>query len=424
MSSSFRFVAPAGAPFGPADVARAAARAVTRNDRRSLGRVVAARFEIPHAVPTSTGRAGMTLLLRALRRLAPSDRTEVILPSYTCYSVAASTVKAGLQVRLVDIAPHTLDFAPEHLERVDMSRVLAIVATNLYGLPNNLPWLSSLARARGVFLIDDAAQSMGARVGGRWSGTWGDAGLFSFDKGKPVSAIDAGVVVTNSDVVAAALEAECQPLNGPSLIESAMNAAKVAAYAALLRPRLYWIPQRIPQLGLGRTLYDTAFPLERADPLLAALATVALEHLEDYTGARIANAQALLDRIRHLPDLTAITPIAGATSTYLRLPLLLADPVRRPTALAALHKAGIGATASYPTSLVDIPQLSGALRSQVSEAEGGRYVASHVITLPTHPYVTTTDVERMADVLTRVAALPTDAGQRRAGGDPSPLCAE
>src|SRR6185436_10114869 len=121
------------------------------------------------------------------------------------------------KVRLVDLNPETLDFNLDELRRADFTRVLAIVATNLYGLPNDMPAIAAIARDRGVFLIDDAAQSMNASVGGRPCGTWGDAGIFSFDKGKNVPAIDGGIVVTNDDRVAAALTAECEPLATPGL---------------------------------------------------------------------------------------------------------------------------------------------------------------------------------------------------------------
>ncbi|MGH9345989.1 MAG: DegT/DnrJ/EryC1/StrS family aminotransferase, partial [Vicinamibacterales bacterium] len=169
-----RHVAPAGAPIRLPDLARWAGLAFTGGDvAASLQQAFCDRFGVRHSFLTSTGRAGMTLVLRALRRLAAPHRDEVVVPSYTCYSVAASIVKAGLRPRIVDIAPDTLDYAPDALARADFTRVLAIVATNLYGLPNDLSATREVARAHGVFLVDDAAQAMGASVGGRRSGTWG-----------------------------------------------------------------------------------------------------------------------------------------------------------------------------------------------------------------------------------------------------------
>ena len=241
-----------------------------------------------HCRLASTGRAGLTLLLKALRRLAPTSRDQVVIPSYTCYSVAASIVKAGLKPRLVDIAPETLDFAPAELASTDFTRVLAIIATNLYGLPNDMPALSRVARQHDAFLIDDAAQAMGATMDGRWSGTWGDAGLYSFDKGKNVSAIDGGVIVTQSDDIARALDQEMANLLAPGAATSGVHVVKALAYFALLRPWLYAIPTRIPQFSLGKTVFTMNFPLAHPDPALVALGVVMMRHLDAFTTARRA----------------------------------------------------------------------------------------------------------------------------------------
>ena len=213
----------------------------------------------------------------------------------------------------LSISPETLDYAPEQLAVTGFERVLAIVATNLYGLPSDMPALSRTAREHGVFLIDDAAQAMGASVGGRLSGTWGDAGLFSFDKGKNVSAIDGGVVVTNSDSVAAALDREMDGLSSPGFVESVVDALKALVYFAMLRPSLYWVPNSIPQLGLGKTAFSTDFPLQQPSRPLATLAASMIGNLQSFTDTRVSNAAKLLDVVRDLPGVRTITPHVGAS---------------------------------------------------------------------------------------------------------------
>ena len=69
----------------------------------------------------------MFLLFRVLRMRAGGDKTDVIIPSYTCYSVPAAAIRAGLRVRILDINPATLSYDLEQLARTDFSRVLAIV---------------------------------------------------------------------------------------------------------------------------------------------------------------------------------------------------------------------------------------------------------------------------------------------------------
>src|SRR5688500_18836749 len=94
----FRYVAPAGAPIDWRDLASASGFMLRRESvDDALRTVLREKFQVREAFLSITGRAGMTLLLKALRRLAPTERDEVILPSYTCYSVAASVIKAGLR---------------------------------------------------------------------------------------------------------------------------------------------------------------------------------------------------------------------------------------------------------------------------------------------------------------------------------------
>ncbi|MEP7116486.1 MAG: DegT/DnrJ/EryC1/StrS family aminotransferase [Acidobacteriota bacterium] len=403
MDLPFRYVAPAGAPFSVGDLVRWAGTAVSRPSvAEALVEAMRNRFGVRHVFLTSTGRAGLTLLLRALRRLEPA-RDEVAIPSYTCYSVPASIAKAGLRPRLIDISPDTLDFAPAALAEHDFSRTLAIVATNLYGLPSDLPGLQQLARAHGLFLVDDAAQAMGASVGGRWSGTWGDAGLYSFDKGKNVSAIDGGVVVTNSEDLAAAVRAEMSDATAAGATLSPAHVVKALAYFVMLRPWLYGIPARLPQLGLGRTEYTTEYPLSLPDPMLTALALTMLPKLEAFTATRQANAAAILDALSSIPGVDTIAVRRDATPAYLRLPILLADRHAQVGAIQALNAAGIGASGSYPQSLADVPELRQTATSP--RAAGGRRVAHGIVTLPTHPFVSPADIRRMRSVLSTGAAV-------------------
>ena len=311
-----------------------------------LRRAIADRFGVRHSVLTSTGRAGLTVLLKALRRLSGPNAIEVILPSYTCFSVAASVVKAGLVPRIVDISPETLDYSRERLERTDVSRVLAVIATNLYGMPNDLPGLSAFARQRHLFLIDDAAQAMGASVGARSSGTWGDAGLYSLDKGKNVSAIDGGIVVTNVDDIAAALREEMADLPAPHAAESGISVLKAFAYAACLRPSMYWIPNSIPQLGLGQTVFSTDFPLAGPSRPLAGLALTMLDRLDEFTWRRVANATSLRQGLKNCLGVRLVQKRAGAVPVYLRLPLLVSDAANQRRLIDALGDVGIGATGS------------------------------------------------------------------------------
>jgi dTDP-4-amino-4,6-dideoxygalactose transaminase len=349
------------------------------------------------------------MLLRALRRIGPPDRDEVLIPAYTCYSVAASVIKAGLRPRLADVSPDTLDYDRAALEGADFRRVLAVVATSLYGLPSDTPEWARLAAGHGAFLIDDAAQAMGATLDGRWCGTCGDAGLFSFDKGKNVSAIDGGVVVTASDRIADALEQERQAMTPRTSGDSARHVVKALAYWAMLRPWLYRIPASIPQLGLGKTIFTTDFPVAVPDPVLIALAEVMLRRLDSFTAARRANAAQLLDGLAGVPGIHPVRPQPGSAPAYLRLPILFNGRSDRDRAIRALVSDGIGATGSYPASLADVPEVAAVAANAGLRAEGARHVADCILTLPTHPFVSRPGIERAVAALRNGALQPCAA---------------
>jgi dTDP-4-amino-4,6-dideoxygalactose transaminase len=410
---TLRYVAPAGAPIGARNLARWAGRLLSGGGSRdALAAALAARVGVRHASLICTGRAGLSVLARAIRRLAP-QADEILVPAYTCYSVPASIARAGLRPRLVDVDPDTLDYDRAALEAADLRRVAAIVATNLYGIPNDMPALVAFARAHGLLVVDDAAQALGAVSSGRPAGTWGDAGLYSLDKGKNVSAIDGGVLVTSDDRVQDALAAELASLPEPPLPRRAEHLVKALVYATLLHPRVYWIPNAIPQLGLGRTVYTTEFAIEHQDPSLAALGTIMLRQLDAFTAARRANAERVMAAIGAPRGVTRLPVPAGSEAAWLRLPLLVQDAERRARLLAGLTAAGIGATGSYPASLADVPELQSALAATGGAFPGARSVASRIVTLPTHPYVSAADVATMARIVRGVAGadpIPAAAG--------------
>jgi perosamine synthetase len=399
MMDAFRFVPPAGTPISVADLLGSIGAAMTRADTlMQFKEAVRVRVGVRYCDFVSTGRAALTLALLALKALDGGKRDEVVIPAYTCFSVPSSVIKAGLKVRLADVNPITLDFLPAALENLDGSRVLAVVATNLYGLPSDLPSITRLAHDRSIYVVDDAAQCLGGQVGGRPSGTWGDVGIYSFDKGKNVTSIDGGVLVTNSDQVAEAIARQVRVLPKCSMGESASHLAKLLVYVALLHPQVYWLPNSLPFLGLGTTAYRTDYPLAQYDSWMAPVGHRLFARLDAITAQRRANADRLKQLLPWGPLLDPVLPGLDAVPAYLRYPVLI-DPDYRDAVVAALKAHGIGASASYPTAINDIQELQRFLQRSDRKATGGRDLARRILTLPTHGYVTEQDQDRISAVI-------------------------
>lgn len=381
------YIAPAGTPLSLSDLVLGLGAGLRpRDSSEQLAALLAAHSGQPQCWLVRSGRTSMTILFEAMKRVAGPRRDEVVVPGYTCYSVAAAVERAGLKVRICDIDPQTLSPDLHQLQQLDFSSVLCIVSANLYGIPNALTEIEALAKDRGVFLLDDAAQSLGARYQGRAVGGFGDAGLYSFDKGKNITTIQGGAIVARGDALRRAIDELVRALPEPSFADTTGDAVKLAAYWLLLRPTLYGITQRMPFLGLGRTPYETIYPMSRYSGLLAGMALRLARRLDKINSARVGNARALHAALQGLPGVRLIDPPAQAASVYTRLPVFVADMQRRQRLIERLNAAGIGATRSYPFAIHDIPELAGRLAPTQIDRPAARAVAESIFTLPTHGY--------------------------------------
>ena len=142
--------------------------------------------------------------------------------------------------------------------------------------------------------------------------------------------------------------------------------------------------RRLP-LGLGLTPYETDYPIAPFSRALVGLAGLQLERLGEINGVRIDNAGRLSEALADVPGLSAPRILAGAEPVYARYPVFV-EPERRAGLVAALERAGIGATTSYPRALVDVPEVASRLPQGQRPTPGARRVASRIVTLPTHGY--------------------------------------
>jgi len=157
-----------------------------------------------HGVAVANGTVALELAVAALG-IGPGD--EVILPSFTIISCAAAVVRAGAAPVLVDSDPVTWNLDPERLEAAITPRTRAIMAVHVYGLPVDMDPVLEVARRRGLWVIEDAAEQMGQtyrrRDGERRPvGGFGDATTLSFYPNKHVTTGEGGMVLTSDAGVA------------------------------------------------------------------------------------------------------------------------------------------------------------------------------------------------------------------------------
>ncbi|MGH7411925.1 MAG: DegT/DnrJ/EryC1/StrS family aminotransferase, partial [Candidatus Methylomirabilis sp.] len=322
-----------------------------RNDNKDLAELVRDRLGVWHIFYLSSGRAALTIVLRALQRL--SDRREVIIPAYTCFSVPSAVVRGGLAIRLCDVDPKTLDLDRNALMRLDLNKALCIVPSGLYGMPSDLTALEEIARASGSFVIDDAAQCLGATLAGRACGTFGDAGFFSLGRGKNITAMGGGILSTRRSDIAQLIEAEVGQLPPASVRDVSFSLLGSLAYAGMLGPSCYWLLDRIPFLGLGVSRFDPDFAITQLSPYQGRLAAQVFSLVDSYNRIRRENAHQLQVGIEGIEGIEVPRPVAGADPVFLRFPILARDEVHRTQLVNRLRAAGIGASTSYPSAVSD-----------------------------------------------------------------------
>lgn len=392
------YIAPAGTPLTFSDIIAGCAQGLGDSGSSRLQAAIGAHTQLPRAWPICSGRAAMTLVLAAMKEEAAAGRNEVIVPAYTCYSVPAAIIRAGLQPRLCDVDPVTLNPRLDDLQRFDSRRVLAVISANLYGVPNDLPALEAAAASMGAFMLDDSAQSLGARMAGRAVGTFGDIGLYSFDKGKNITTLQGGALVARAGALTHAVERHYLQLPAAGLLDTLVLMAKLPIYAALLRPALYGGVRKLPFLGLGRTMYEERYPISRLSTMLGGLAARMFERLHELNRIRVSNATQMAAALADIAGLRTVQISPNAEPVYARFPLLVADAQRRESLLAAFDRNGIGATASYPLALCDVPEVARVLPADDRDMRGARQVANTIVTLPTHPYCPPDLAARVRDI--------------------------
>ncbi len=397
-------VPPGGAPLTPEGL-RQAFRAGRQGREEpgaqgalyALRRLIGARFGVRHVVLTGSGREALALLCAALRRREP-QRNQVLVPAYVSFSVPSAVVRAGCRVALYDVDPASLAPCLESLDRAldapaHQGRTLALVACHQFGLPFDLAPLAERCRRKGITLIDDAAQAMGASVNGRNAGCMGDAGMFSLSRSKPLTAVEGGLVISDQAELAEALSVSaCAAGTGRN---NGVLPWKALALALLRHPLLYRLPASLPWLGLGESVFDPDFGSPGFSAFQAGLAAWGLERLEAINASRRRKAELYREQLRALPWLRPIEPAAEARAIYTRFPVVPASGDGWKKAPPATRgSAACGVSRGFPLSLAEIPGLKPHLTPaslSLEATRGARWLARNLLTLPTHDQTTEQD---------------------------------
>jgi perosamine synthetase len=351
---------------------------VLRSGRLSLGPWIeqfearlAERVGAPHAAAVSSGTAGLHMLCR-VAGVGPGD--EAITSPLSFVASANCFILEGATPVFADVDPVTLNMDPDAVEASITDRTRAIVAVDMFGYPCELDELRAIAGRRGLVLVEDACEALGAEYRGRPLGAHGESAVFAFYPNKQLTTGEGGVVVTHSEEVWRQIV---------SLRNQGRSYEDGAGWFNHVR------------LGFNYRWTD----------LQAAIGLAQLEKLDRVLELRAAAARRYGELLADLDGVETPAPDdAEHRRSWFVYVVKLAADVDRERVMAFLRREGV-ATAEY----VPCVHLQPYMREQYGFGEGmcpvAEDVASRTFALPFFTQIDRADQERVVETLRAALAV-------------------
>ncbi|MBI2102876.1 DegT/DnrJ/EryC1/StrS family aminotransferase [Candidatus Woesearchaeota archaeon] len=258
---------------------------------RRFESIFAQKFKVNNAVSFNSATTALQAAIAAAG-IGPGD--EVITSPYTM-SATASCILANHAIPIfADIDEHTFCLDPVDVRKKITPRTKAILSVNIFGHVPDYDQLLAIAREHGLLLIEDCAQSPAAFYKGRYAGTIGDMGVFSFNFHKTMHCGEGGVLVTQDERLA-------------------FRAQLVRNHGEVVLDEVPVSDSRKQEIVLGSNY--------RLSELHAAIATEQLQKLDFLTKARVALADYLTLKLKGIPGLESVFVRSGCTHVYYIYPL-------------------------------------------------------------------------------------------------------
>lgn len=314
-----------------------------------------------HCIAVANGTDAIQIALMALG-VGPGD--EVITPGFTYIATAEAAAVLGAKPVYVDIDPRTFNLDAALLELAITPRTKAIIPVSLYGQCADYDAVNEVAARHGVTVIEDAAQSFGASYKGRKSCNLTAIATTSFFPSKPLGGYgDGGAIFTSDDELARVMR-------------------QVARHGQ---------EKRYHHVRIGMN--------SRLDTLQAAVLLAKLDIFDDELSARQRIAGQYAARLGSEDaqpgggQVTLPHVASHNTSAWAQYTVRVPD---RAAVVERLRAAGIPTAIHYPLPL----NLQPAVQDSSAQLPNGDLAAQQVLSLPMHPYLATSDVERIAGALT------------------------
>jgi perosamine synthetase len=317
---------------------------------------------VSHAVAVNSGTAALHLLMLA-HGIKEGD--EVITTPFTFVASANAALFVGARPVLVDVEPDTYCLDPSLVEAAITKRTRSIMPVDLYGHPAAIHELREIADRHGLVLIEDACQAHGASIGGRKAGALGVSASFSFYPTKNMTTAEGGMVTTDDP--------------------------EVAGKVAMLRQHGATHRYHHDLLGYNFRMTDISAAIGRAQ----------LAKLDRFNEARRLNASVLDEGLAGIPGVVTPRERPGYRHVYHQYTVRIEGD--RDRFQQRLRELGVGTAVHYSVPVHLQPLYIELGYGQVSLPVAER-LAGQVLSLPVHPGLTESDLDRIIDSVRKVAS--------------------
>lgn len=323
-------------------------------DVKQFEQEVANYLGVKHAIAVNSGTDALVI---GLRSLGIGTGDEVITTPFSFFATAESISSVGATPIFVDIDPQTFNIDPDKIKDKISPRSRAIMPVHLYGNPAAMTQIMEIAQENGLKIIEDCAQSFGARYNGKMTGTIGDVGAYSFFPSKNLGAYgDGGLIATNDDTI--------------------------AELARMLR--VHGAKKKYHNEIIG---YNS-----RLDTLQAAILRVKLPHIDEWNSGRRRVASLYTQLLANIPEVIAPEVTSGHVFHQYTIRIIKGD---RDKVASDLASKGISTMIYYPIPQDRLPIYTGKYPSNKVSDE----LSTQVLSLPIWPELDDENITRIVSSL-------------------------
>lgn len=342
----------------------------------------------------SSGTASLYSLFKALKSAHTKD--EIIIPGYSCPTIAAAIIRAGLRPVLCDQNIHDFGLEPEDLKSKITLNTLAIVQVELFGLLPDNQHIYDISAKSGCFLIGDIAQSLGNYLEDKnlIDQRQYDSLVMSFGRGKPLNLLHGGGIISKKSL-GIVYDSTSKNLKIIQQIKAFLN---IFLFKIFFNPYLYNIPRSLPFLHLGETVFSLNFDTSGMSSYVKRLAGRVIKKFNDIHNAQQLNLikyRKILEPYKSL----FIDVNLNNDSNFIRFPILFKSQKVRNMALEKLNSSGVGATGLYPYSLDLQPGLE---NYNLQKCEKSFFISGRILTLPVHENVKNSDFQKIDQIFASI----------------------